>query len=279
MHGLNEYDFSARWQDAAVPGFTTPDPLAELNCGVSPYVYCDGDPINRVDPTGMVPTMLGVVEVVGYRNINNAYMYLWTHSQGQNNNSDTRTIGEQLMGTGEPVYSAAPSQSALGERELGKLQNNSTTRNSAMGMIKNIASSAQKWVKKNKSELLGMAKSLQTTGNATAKAGLLCAAVGAPVAGVGATPGMALFLAGGCLSTIGAATESIINFTTGDTTAGIEAATGITIDLATDHAFPGATRGILGVQSGVITSGVSEATSTSISSTDALDNYIFQINQ
>jgi RHS repeat-associated protein len=53
MNGLNEYDFSARWLDNAVPGFTTPDPLAELHCGESPYMYCGGDPVNRVDPTGL----------------------------------------------------------------------------------------------------------------------------------------------------------------------------------------------------------------------------------
>ncbi|MHB9142074.1 MAG: RHS repeat-associated core domain-containing protein, partial [Paludibacter sp.] len=53
MHGLNEYDFSARWQDAANPGFTTVDPLAELAPWDSPYAYCGGDPVNKVDPTGM----------------------------------------------------------------------------------------------------------------------------------------------------------------------------------------------------------------------------------
>ena len=53
MHGLNEYDFSARWQDAAMPGFTTPDPLAETHTWESPYAYCGGDPVNRMDPTGL----------------------------------------------------------------------------------------------------------------------------------------------------------------------------------------------------------------------------------
>jgi len=36
-----------------VPGFTTPDPLAETHTWESPYVYCGGDPVNRMDPTGL----------------------------------------------------------------------------------------------------------------------------------------------------------------------------------------------------------------------------------
>jgi len=53
MNGLNESDFSARWQDPAVPGFTSADPLAETHPWESPYSYCGANPVNRVDPTGM----------------------------------------------------------------------------------------------------------------------------------------------------------------------------------------------------------------------------------
>jgi RHS repeat-associated protein len=53
MHGLNEYDFSARWQDPAVPGFTTMDPLVEQTPWESPYSYCGANPVNRTDPTGL----------------------------------------------------------------------------------------------------------------------------------------------------------------------------------------------------------------------------------
>ncbi len=64
MHGLNEYDFSARWQDAANPGFTTVDPLAEMYYSQSPYMYCSGDPVNRIDPTGMGDYSYGGPEIV-----------------------------------------------------------------------------------------------------------------------------------------------------------------------------------------------------------------------
>ncbi len=48
------YDFNARWMDNAVPVFTAFDPLAEFWASESPYSYCGGDPVNRMDPTGLM---------------------------------------------------------------------------------------------------------------------------------------------------------------------------------------------------------------------------------
>lgn len=45
---------NARFSDAQVGGFLSVDPLAEERPGFSPYNYCSGNPINRVDPTGML---------------------------------------------------------------------------------------------------------------------------------------------------------------------------------------------------------------------------------
>ena len=50
--GLNWYDYGARQYDAALGIFTTIDPSSEKYYPTSPYVYCGGDPINRIDPTG-----------------------------------------------------------------------------------------------------------------------------------------------------------------------------------------------------------------------------------
>ena len=50
----NMYDFGARWYDVAgVPMWTSMDPMAEDNYSVTPYSYCNGDPVNRIDPDGM----------------------------------------------------------------------------------------------------------------------------------------------------------------------------------------------------------------------------------
>lgn len=52
MHGLNEYDYGARQYDPARGQFTTMDPLCEKYYHISPYAYCGGNPVNRVDVDG-----------------------------------------------------------------------------------------------------------------------------------------------------------------------------------------------------------------------------------
>ena len=52
--GLNLYDYGARHYDAALGRFTTIDPLGEVNYGQSSFAYCGNNPINRIDPTGML---------------------------------------------------------------------------------------------------------------------------------------------------------------------------------------------------------------------------------
>ena len=53
--GLNAYDFEARTLVPAFPMFSQQDPPAEKYYPLSPYLYCAGNPINLVDPTGEEP--------------------------------------------------------------------------------------------------------------------------------------------------------------------------------------------------------------------------------
>ena len=46
------YDFGARNYLPAVPRWNSMDPLAEKYYSISPYVYCAGNPVNRVDFLG-----------------------------------------------------------------------------------------------------------------------------------------------------------------------------------------------------------------------------------
>jgi RHS repeat-associated protein len=55
MHGLNTYDYGARQYYPLLPMWDRVDPLAEDNPGVSPYMYCAGDPVNKFDPDGRNP--------------------------------------------------------------------------------------------------------------------------------------------------------------------------------------------------------------------------------
>ena len=52
MHGLDWYDYGARYFDAARGQFTTTDPLCEKDYKTSPYTYCGDNPINTIDFDG-----------------------------------------------------------------------------------------------------------------------------------------------------------------------------------------------------------------------------------
>ena len=66
MHGLNLYDYSARQYAPAVGQFTSIDPLCEKSYHISPYVYCAGNPVKFVDPTGMIPDKLASALMAAY---------------------------------------------------------------------------------------------------------------------------------------------------------------------------------------------------------------------
>ncbi len=51
--GLELYDFGARMYSPSNMRWMTMDPLAEKHYSISPYVYCNSNPINLVDPDGM----------------------------------------------------------------------------------------------------------------------------------------------------------------------------------------------------------------------------------
>ncbi|MBS5798021.1 MAG: hypothetical protein KH100_15370, partial [Dysgonomonas mossii] len=54
MHGLNLYDYSARYYESAIGRFTSVDPKAELYYSTSPYTYVANNPMKFIDPTGMI---------------------------------------------------------------------------------------------------------------------------------------------------------------------------------------------------------------------------------
>jgi RHS repeat-associated protein len=53
MNGLDEYFSQARNYYATLPSTPTMDPLCEKYYSTSPYAWCGGNPVNRIDPNGM----------------------------------------------------------------------------------------------------------------------------------------------------------------------------------------------------------------------------------
>lgn len=51
-HGLNWLDYGARFYDPVLGRWHSVDPLADERSWVSPYSYCQNNPLNRIDPTG-----------------------------------------------------------------------------------------------------------------------------------------------------------------------------------------------------------------------------------
>ena len=53
-HGLDLYDSEARWYDSLLGRTTTMDPKAEKYYSISPYLWCAGNPVKNVDPSGRI---------------------------------------------------------------------------------------------------------------------------------------------------------------------------------------------------------------------------------
>jgi RHS repeat-associated protein len=53
MHGLNMYDYSARFYEPSIGQFSTVDPLAEKYYGWSLYAYVMNNPLKYIDPDEM----------------------------------------------------------------------------------------------------------------------------------------------------------------------------------------------------------------------------------
>ena len=66
--GLPYLDYGARYYHPLSSRWTTMDPLAEKYYSVSPYAFCSGNPVNFVDPDGMVVIPKGTDELNIIRN-------------------------------------------------------------------------------------------------------------------------------------------------------------------------------------------------------------------
>ena len=77
MEGLGWYDNTARFHDAILCRFTTPDPLLEQYPHLSPYAHCANNPLTIVDPDGRAwhPTFDDNENVTGFEWVEPEFSY------------------------------------------------------------------------------------------------------------------------------------------------------------------------------------------------------------
>ena len=82
--GTSYTDFGARQYSPAIRRWMTPDPLSEKYYGVSPYAFCNDNPVNFVDPDGMKILPKGVNELLMIKNTlpSNMREYIQVGSDG-----------------------------------------------------------------------------------------------------------------------------------------------------------------------------------------------------
>jgi RHS repeat-associated protein len=96
--GLNLYDYSARLMDPALGRFSTVDPLAEKYYGISPYVYCNNNPMKYIDPTGMFydDYFNQQGKYLGTDNSSTDYVRVMDDSQWSLNSNGDGTIDQEI---------------------------------------------------------------------------------------------------------------------------------------------------------------------------------------
>ena len=80
MHGLNTYDYGARQYIPALPSWDRIDPLAEEYYSVSPYAYCNNNPIRFIDPDGRKLLFASGTTEAFKQKFRAAIMYLHEHN-------------------------------------------------------------------------------------------------------------------------------------------------------------------------------------------------------
>ena len=155
MHGLDTYDYGARGYYPAMGRFMTVDPLAEKYYSISPYAYCAGNPVNRIDPDGMdwytsidgktTYWQAGNKKVDGYTNsetntqqIDDNTTITYTQDKATSTTTNTMTPDEWVSQYSKPMWGNTPADKAC-NKACDAMLANEGVKSSGMVVIVNNA--------------------------------------------------------------------------------------------------------------------------------------------
>ena len=126
VHGLDWYNYGARFMSPDVGRFITMDPMAEKYYSTSPYAYCDNNPINAIDPDGMDwykdkdGTYQFRPEVHSQQDLDKGQTYLWKSNNISSKGINYRSDGSILYNNETVAYNRMWNQADKHYRQKNK---------------------------------------------------------------------------------------------------------------------------------------------------------------
>ena len=198
--------YGARYLDMKTSLWLSLDKEGENDLSVGGYVYSFNNPINFTDPDGNWP------DLPSWKEIKTSY------------NNAVKSASKEI------TYQKYKMKSDWAN--IKRTVYNGKGWDDTVKDIKKTGRNIQKWTKDHKEQLIGVAKRIQKIGDDATTAGLIGAAAGAPIAGVGAAPGLAVATFGGYISFAGSVMEIGVKFIADDEEAVGDAGTFVAGELA-----------------------------------------------
>lgn len=183
---LNVYAYGWRDYDPAIGRWNVIDQLSEKYYKISPYAYVANNPITTIDPDGR-------------------YLFdLFGITSAERKEARAEKYAAKVGGS---VVKSEDGR--VGVNVLKKEADGSSTivYKNNFGDFSTVKSNVKNWTTNHKDQLLKGAELAQKKGNQLALTGLGAAAIGAPIGGVGAGPGLAVATTGKVINELGVLVE------------------------------------------------------------------------